>query len=225
MTSDRRPVSLPSVPTRFTRTHVVWASLAAGLTVVAGLLSLTIGAPATAEGPLAAAETVRGDEPTAWVDRLFTFPDGVEQADYSGIVIHHSGATAGSSATIAAEHESRGIRLLGHHFVIGNGRGASDGQIQAGVRWQRQLPGAHVAGPNSRSYNERTIGICLVGDGDRRAFTAEQINSLLALVRVLQERYGIDESEVHLHRDVGPTASPGRLFPELQFRQRLLDLD
>jgi N-acetyl-anhydromuramyl-L-alanine amidase AmpD len=89
----------------------------------------------------------------------------------------------------------------------------------------RQLPGAHAIGPNARIYNERSIGICLVGDGDRRTFTPDQIASLLTLVRTLQRQYGIDDDAVVLHRDVAPTASPGRLFPELQFRERLVDID
>ena len=231
--NDSHPASYVSgllgratLPAGLTRTRVVWAALAIGLTGVVGVLSIVVGPVRGGDTSLAAAaiETTNSWSQAEWTDRLFRFAEGTEQAQFTGIVIHHSGDQAGSSATIADEHEARGIRGLGYHFVVGNGRGSGDGEIQAGFRWQRQLPGAHVIGASSRSYNETTIGICLVGDGDRRHFTSQQITTLLELVNALQERYGIDDGRVYLHRDVAPTASPGRLFPELDVRQRLLDL-
>jgi len=225
MTADRSPSRrTPALPQGLTRAHVVWASLAVGLTLVVGLLSLTVGPPIRS-GDVSLAAIATTGQSDDWTDRLFGFHEGVERRGFTRIVVHHSGSAAGSAASISREHEARGIKGLGYHFVIGNGRGAADGEIQAGFRWTRQLPGAHVQGPDSRLLNETSIGVCLVGDGDRRAFTADQVASLLSLVRALQEYYGIDDDSVVLHRDVAPTASPGRLFPELQFRDRLLDVD
>jgi len=140
---------------------------------------------------------------------------------WTSIVIHDSGATSGSPETIGKEHENQGLRGLGYHFVIANGRGAPDGQIHVGYRWDQQLMGAHTAGPNADLYNRHAIGICLVGDGDRRGFSDTQLERVTDLVRTLCDEFKIAPDQVFLDRDVAPTTSPGRLFPEAEFRARL----
>lgn len=214
-TPHRFPVRLAG------RSTIVWVSLAVSMTVATLALTLMNG-PVRPDADLSAAgiEAPSG----SWQDRLLTFAPGTGKAAFDGIVVHHSGVTSGSAASIRKAHAERGIRNLGYHFVIGNGHGAHDGEIQVGARWVRQQPGAHVVGPRARALNQTTIGICLVGDGDRRPVTHEQFASLIQLVRTLQEAYGIDGDRVVLHRDVAPTASPGRLFPEVEFEQSLREI-
>jgi N-acetyl-anhydromuramyl-L-alanine amidase AmpD len=103
---------------------------------------------------------------------------------------------------------------LGYHFVIGNGNGMDDGQLAVGRRWLDQLPGAHAAGASADWYNRHSIGICLVGDGNRNAFTPAQVRRLVQLVDALCHEFKIPPNKVLLHSQICNTDDPGRLFPE-----------
>ena len=136
------------------------------------------------------------------------------------IVLHHSGTKAGNAAAFGRHHKvNRGWDGLGYHFVIGNGRGSGDGQVEIGYRWSRQLTGAHAgrAPDNSNRMNESGIGICLVGNFDEEHPTGNQLAILRSLVAYLRGYCGIPAEHVLLHRDVRGTACPGKLFPVLVF--------
>ena len=47
---------------------------------------------------------------------------------------------------------------LAYHFVIGNGDGMPDGEIEPTFRWREQIQGAHAG---AGEYNEQGIGIAL----------------------------------------------------------------
>lgn len=207
---------------RFTRSQVVWLCLLGAMTSFGALLLALQDRPGTP--PSAFASAPAADARTApRLDAIFRTTEAIGRGQWSGIVIHHSGAPAGSAETIERQHADRGLRGLGYHFVIANGQGAPDGQIHVGYRWDYQLPGAHTAGPQADQLNRSTIGICLVGDGERRAFTEAQLARLADLVTTLQRDLGIPDDAVTLHRDVAPTTSPGRLFPEAAFRAILAE--
>jgi N-acetyl-anhydromuramyl-L-alanine amidase AmpD len=73
-------------------------------------------------------------------------------------------------------------------------------------------------------HNQRSIAICLIGNGDRRGFTDRQMAQLVNLVRQLQAKLDIPASSVRLHRDLSSgTSSPGRFFTAAQFHEQLLD--
>jgi len=204
------------------RTHVVWGSLLASMTIVGGLLLLLEDRPASGSAPIAMVGLTSAPG-SKNLDALFNLTAPVEPGRWTGIVIHHSGMPVGSAASITDQHNSKGFKGLGYHFVISNGQGSPDGQIFVGYRWQEQLPGVHVGGSRAEYFNSQTIGICLVGDGERRDFTDAQLSKLAELVSTLQARLDIPDRHVMLHREVAPTSSPGRLFPELKFRQMLAD--
>ncbi|MEM1165070.1 MAG: peptidoglycan recognition family protein [Planctomycetota bacterium] len=203
----------PSTTKRSSRAPIVWVSLIASMTGVGGVLHLLApGQSSATSSPPAAAALI--EETASPLDRA-------EATRWDAIVIHDSGTPMGSAQTLAARDTARGIRGLGMHFVIGNGQGAGDGEIQVGYRWDDQLPGAHTVGTDADFYNRRGIGICLIGDGERRPFTDAQLASLAALVRELRDRCGISGESVVLQREIGPTASPGRLFPASRFRAQV----
>lgn len=145
-----------------------------------------------------------------------SIPDNVKQ--YAGrrgweyIVIHHSASTSGSAAKFDKMHrEVNGWdRGLGYDFVIGNGNGSGNGQIEVGPRWIKQIDGAHAG---VQKYNRYGIGICLVGNFEDNMPTEKQILSLISLIKFLQERYNIPSENVILHRHVKQTACPGANFP------------
>ena len=157
-------------------------------------------------------------------DSVFQIDADIDPNRWEGIVIHDLGRPAGDPDSIHRFHQSLGYHGLGYHFVIGNGNGLQDGAIHVGYRWNEQLAGAHVAGEHGSYHNQHSIGICLVGNGDRRPFTPNQTFQLLALVRSLCATLDIPPQNVHLHRDLEPSlSSPGRFFDSAEFREQLLD--
>ena len=130
------------------------------------------------------------------------------------IVVHHSATSVGSARSMDLYH--RNIRHmengLAYHFVIGNGRGETDGSITVGSRWRRQIKGGHLA---SERLNEKSIGICLVGNFEANRPTKRQLASLYALVNYLEDRCRTPADAVKTHRQINtkPTSCPGRLFP------------
>jgi N-acetyl-anhydromuramyl-L-alanine amidase AmpD len=190
------------------------------MTGVGGLLLIADGSPAPAvQGltltPLAATGVSQS------IESIFQTRSAVSPGRWTYIVIHHSGSPAGSPASIEQEHVAQRLRGLGHHFVIGNGRGMQDGELHVGRRWLEQLPGAHAAGPKGEAFNLNSISICLVGDGNRHRFTQVQIDRLTQVVSALQTQLGIPPDRVILHSDIAEVADPGRLFPEATFRASL----
>jgi LysM repeat protein len=146
----------------------------------------------------------------------------VEKGRWKNIIIHHSGTDVGSGTGMDRYHreERRMENGLAYHFVVGNGNGMTDGSIFVGRRWNEQLAGGHVVSPE---LNHNSIGICLVGDFEKRPPTRRQMQTLEALVRALLARADLDHTAVTTHRLVHPrhTLCPGRHFPTEHFRALL----
>ncbi len=202
------------------RAKVVWVSLVAAMTVVGGALVAIEGRPAPRADGLSLSPLVASGAPST-VESVFRTNQPLDRARWTGIVIHHSGSSIGSAVSIASEHEAMNLRGLGHHFIIGNGKGMVDGEITVGYRWMDQLPGAHAGGKNGDELNLHTISICLVGDGNRRSFTRQQYDRLVQLTSALCRELRIPPNRVFMHSDVAPTTDPGVLFPTADFRREI----
>jgi N-acetyl-anhydromuramyl-L-alanine amidase AmpD len=198
------------------------------MSLLVGVLS--IGEGHTRSRLLMAAEPtlVPGDAPERGPNRtdpLFSLDAGFDPAAWDGIVIHHSGGMFADEASLDRLHRRLGSSDgITHHFLIGNGMGVDEGVIAITDRWNRQRPGVHVAGAAGAWHNERSISICLVGDGDERPFSRRQIESLASLVQRLQDACGIPADRVRLAREVAgrdTVSSPGGYFPVATFRDRL----
>lgn len=95
--------------------------------------------------------------------------------------------------TIDQIHRQRGFLAIGYHYVI-----KRDGTIQNGR--DEDAIGAHAKG-----YNNRSVGICLIGGIDRKGaatnnFTKEQMDSLKKLLDYLCIKY--PKANVKGHRDL-----------------------
>jgi LysM repeat protein len=138
------------------------------------------------------------------------------------IIIHHSATEAGKALTFDYVHKNqRHWKGLGYHFVIDNGTsGKEDGQIEVSPRWIHQENGAHC---KANGMNYRGIGICLVGNFDKERVSANQMDSLIRLVRILKEYYHIPDSHIMGHGQVkgANTDCPGKKFPWDEFWYRL----
>jgi hypothetical protein len=132
------------------------------------------------------------------------------------IVLHHSANPEGDLDRIDSEHRKvLGFDGCGYHFVIGNGSGSDDGQIQVARRWANQKHGVHCRNAKDAEIDEYGIGICLVGDLDKEPPTPRQVAAAKSLVAYLSARYAIAPGrvETHSHLAATPTVCPGKHFP------------
>src|SRR5439155_25250941 len=110
---------------------------------------------------------------------------------------------------------------LGDHFVIDNGEGADDGEIQVGLRWDMQASPLPPAG--AAKIEPNCISICLIGDFDRQRPTASQIRRLAQLVNALQAHFRIPAADVSMITQSGKestsAATIGRFFPGNALRE------
>ncbi len=224
MPSDDRATT--RTPTRSagsfaTRSKIVWASLAASMTAVTGLLlALDTSTTHRLDGralPALVATTAGSSS----IEAVFNTRKPVEPGQWRAIVIDASGSPFGTPQSIDAQHRATGRQGLGSDFIIGNGNGMGDGEIHVGYRWLDQIPGAHTAGAQGEWYNRHAIGIMLVGDGNRKPFTDAQLTRLLDLVAALSREYDIPPARTVLNSDVAPVSGPGAFFPAAAFREQV----
>lgn len=137
------------------------------------------------------------------------------------VVVHHSGIAVGNAAKYDAAHRQRGMENgLAYHFLIGNGSDSPDGTIEIGPRWRRQLDGGHV---RRREFNQRGIGICLVGNFEETRPTARQLETMTALIDWLREDAPLGarpKFTIHRWVDRNHTVCPGKFFPATRMRLR-----
>lgn len=144
-----------------------------------------------------------------------------------GILIHHSATPTRLKGRIVDAkkidemHRQRNFSIvcdnkvyhIGYHYVI-----LPDGRIQRGR--PENCPGAHSG---ITYYNQRYLGICLIGDFDShgrwngkrspRQPTEAQIQALAKLCVKLIRKYHMPIENVRRHRDVNQTYCPGDHFP------------
>ena len=152
-------------------------------------------------------------------------PPSQLEKKWVAVVVHHSATENGNAAIFDKLHrEQNHWEGVGYDFVIGNGTDSGDGQVEVTFRWRKQIPGAHCGGTANNWANKDGIGICLVGNFSYTVPTARQMQSLLKLVRFLQQRYRIPTSRVYGHKTTPGahvTACPGRKFPIARLKSML----
>ncbi|HSI32031.1 MAG: N-acetylmuramoyl-L-alanine amidase [Phycisphaerae bacterium] len=133
---------------------------------------------------------------------------------WKAVYVHHTRTTNGSAALLAQ------AGLGGDHFVIGNGQGALDGEIQFTDLWDRQQPGTPAAG--AAKVDPNCVSIALVGDFDHAAPTPTQLARLVQLVQTLQERLHVPASQVWMCDYANSPVGVGKFFPISAFQGQLL---
>ena len=138
------------------------------------------------------------------------------------IVIHHSATPVDDAMNMHRVHKARGMKNgLAYHFVISNGsRKAYDGEIYIGGRWRAQLDGGHM---KKRSWNQTSIGICLIGNFELRSPTAKQLSALEGLCEYLMKKCRISKSAITTHKILhkNHTVCPGKYFSLPSFLKRI----
>jgi hypothetical protein len=193
------------------RKLVVFASLVAVLMVTSALLRALAPAPLMPGG----ATSLFAVEASPALDAVFDTGKPVQAGRWQYVYVHHS-RTASGNAQLLADASGN----LADHFVIGNGDGCADGELQVGQRWSRQQ--AAAATPGLRAIQPNSISVCLVGDFNHTRPTAAQMRRLTQLVETLQGRLGLSADHVWTLEANGSPAGVGHLFPKSEFRHQLL---
>ncbi|OHB56897.1 MAG: hypothetical protein A2173_00415 [Planctomycetes bacterium RBG_13_44_8b] len=153
-------------------------------------------------------------------------PSGRLEKNWKAIVIHHSATDEGCLASIDNYHRTNnGWNEIGYNFVIGNGKGSSNGTVEVTDRWRKQKVGAHCKTDYSNWANKDGIGICLVGNFDKSYPSRDQMESLSKLVRFLSKRYNIPAGRIYGHSTTPghstQTDCPGGNFPMSRLKATL----
>jgi len=125
------------------------------------------------------------------------------------IVLHHSATQAGSVKAFHKYHTEQGYGGIAYHFVIGNGKGMNDGEVQETFRWKQQISGTHVT-IHSWEYNVFGIGICLVGNFQKQKPTKAQLRALKKLIAKLKQQHDINTHNILGHNHVMHDDASGR---------------
>lgn len=198
-------------PAASRRKFFVFLSLAGLLTGTSALLLALAPAPLRPD----TAASLFALEPPKSMDVIFETANPVAPGRWKYVYVHHSQTPSGNAATLASRPGG-----LADHFVIGNGTGCVDGEIQIGHRWAAQLPAGATAGLSG--VRPDCISVCVVGDFNRAAPTPTQRLRLSQLVATLQSRLGISAASVYLVQGTNTAADAGIHFPVDAFRQQLL---
>ena len=132
---------------------------------------------------------------------------------WSRITVHHSAESTSDPRGGSLEDSAATVRIIqkyhmddpdhrrgdiGYHFLIDGAGRIFEGRE---LEWQ----GAHAGGSN----NHQNIGICMLGDFERRAPTAAALKSLQVLLDDLRGRFRIPAERVAPHNTYGSTRCPG----------------
>jgi hypothetical protein len=140
------------------------------------------------------------------IERVFETHPPLQAGRWQHIYIHQSLSASGNAMTLG-----QGVAGLPDHFVIGNGDGCADGEVQIGQRWSKQQSAGVVPGTNG--IKSDTISICVVGDFNRDRPTATQQSRLVQLVSALQRQLDIASGDVVMLTDTPSAAGTGARFP------------
>ena len=144
------------------------------------------------------------------LDSIYRTDAPVRPDRWKYVYVRHSDTAGGNALTIA------GQRGLGDHFVICNGDGGVDGELQVGYRWNDQQPA--LPAPGVARVDPACISICLIGDFDTGKPTAAQLRRLQQLLASLRSRLSIDPAAVYTLEGISGPAGTGRLFPVASLR-------
>ena len=114
------------------------------------------------------------------------------------IEVYYSGTRAGNIQQLAAISGLADSEDINCHFVVCNGLGGDDGQIQTTEKWQRQwsiVPGKSWYGSG------QTIRICIIAGPPEAAPTDFQMKRLDSLVEGLHRKFDISPESIYYPND------------------------
>ncbi len=197
-------------PVDIHRVIIVLGSLIVTLSLTVVVLAMAGGQPVHLVQPYMLSATVSDQNMGTVLATATPLPE--RRWDY--IIIYQSGSLKGNAADLATGQMIGGVGAgnvalrpglgVDFHFVVdnaANGIRKPDGNVEVGAAWKEQFSTApffswphfdhHFYSPYANA-----IGICLIGNINKRPYTGSQVRSTVKLVRALQKRLGIPDSRV-----------------------------
>ncbi len=165
----------------------VLAALLISMTVGAFVL-MALGNNPPSGGPFCLAVYLRLDS----IDHVIQSKACQAPHRWNSVEIYFSGTKGGSL------QQPAGAVDMNCHFLICNGNGGGDGEIQASDLWQKQWsirPGRTWQG------SDKTIRVCLIGNGVDTMPTNYQLKRLEALLEALSRKFSIPADTIYLPSD------------------------
>ena len=132
------------------------------------------------------------------IEKVISSHTSLYQRRWSYLEIYYSGTKTGDMEHSASPGVPSCPEDINCHFVIFNGFGTVDGQIQSTEKWQKQLS----VTPARTSYvNGQTIRICIIADGKTTVATDFQIKRVEALVEGLSRKFNIQPESIYYPAD------------------------
>ena len=125
------------------------------------------------------------------------------------IVIHHTASDIGNMEYYRKLHvEKRGWPDIAYHFLINNGSfNTGVGQVETSSLWTERR---HNYSTKVSYVNYFGIAVALVGNFDKHPPPRLQREALILHVTRLARQYNIPPERIIGHREVWPTACPGK---------------
>ncbi len=162
------------------------------------LISVTIGAvilKTLGHNPISAGAFSLSDyyrlEP---IEKVLSSRAAQTSSRWSRIEIYYSGTKAGNIEQLASLSGLASPENINCHFVICNGLGGGDGQIQPTEKWQEQW--SIILDPTWRGVGQ-TIRLCVIADGTITPPTDCQIKRTEALVEGLSKKFNIQSASIY----------------------------
>jgi len=135
------------------------------------------------------------------------------------IVIHHTERDLDFPEFIKLRHKHiRGWEDIGYHYLIGDNKNphVTNGALYPGR--SEKLQGSHV-----KDHNHYSIGICLIGNLDKKPPTKEQIQTLIQFLKSKMKEHNIPSENIKGHNEFpGVTKTcPGKFVDMDKIRDML----
>lgn len=110
-----------------------------------------------------------------------------QRAAWNGIEIFYSHTNQGDVTQL----KSQG--LTGFHFLVCNGKGAEDGQIESTQIWANQ---------KDIAASEGVIRICVIADRKSSPVTGSQLKRISALIDSLSQSFSVSDDKIRYPADL-----------------------
>ena len=110
------------------------------------------------------------------------------------IEIYYSNTKAGNIEQLASLSGLSSPEDINYHFVVCNGLGGGDGQVESTTRWRKQWS---VIPSRTWYGTPQTIRICVVADGQKRFATNSQLRRVENLVDKLARKFDIEPDYIY----------------------------
>jgi hypothetical protein len=171
------------------RVAKVLAALLISMTIGAVVL-MALGTNPPSAGPFCLSNYYRLDT----IEKAVSSQAAQSYYRWTCIEIYYSATKAGNIEQLASLSGLSNPEDLNCHFVICNGLGADDGQIQTTEKWQKQwsiVPGQTWYG------SSQTIRICVIADEETARPTNTQVKRVEQLVEALSRKFNIPAGYIY----------------------------